>query len=310
MLSLDPLTIGNAGYPLLFQTGESYKGIPLVDRQHPHDLFSGLAINYTHSFTKDIDVNTYFGYPGEPALGPVVFMHRLSSVNNPNAPLSHHWQDATHITFGTGTIGLRYKMVKLEGSIFTGREPDEERYNFDQARFDSYSTRLSVNPNKNLALQFSTGIIKSPEALFPGENIARTTASVIYTRQTRKERFISATLAWGMNQASSGEATHSLLGEININLRFLSVYGRYEYVQKDAHELNLHQFGEYTVFNLQAYTLGVCKRLFSFYKTDLTAGLQGTSNVPDPLLRPTYGRHPLSAAVYIKISPTISHSSF
>lgn len=117
MFSFDPLTVGNAGYPLLFQTGESYKGIPLVDKQHPHDLFSELAVNYTHSYSKDADVNIYFGYPGEPALGPSVFMHRSSAINNPDAPLGHHWQDATHITFGVGTLGLRYKIFKAEGSI-------------------------------------------------------------------------------------------------------------------------------------------------------------------------------------------------
>ena len=119
MISFEPFTVGGAGYPLLFQTGESYEGVPLVDKQHPHDLFSGLAINYTHSFTRDIDINTYFGYPGEPALGPVVFMHRLSAMNNPDAPLGHHWQDATHISFGVGTLGFRYKNVKVEGSIIT-----------------------------------------------------------------------------------------------------------------------------------------------------------------------------------------------
>src|SRR5262249_54669180 len=116
MFSLDPLTVGEGGYPLLFQTGESYKGMPLVDKQHPHDLFAELAFNYTHSFTTDVDINLYLGYPGEPALGPVVFMHRLSAMNNPDSPLGHHWQDATHITFGTGTLGFRYKKLKLEGS--------------------------------------------------------------------------------------------------------------------------------------------------------------------------------------------------
>ncbi|HTK21804.1 MAG TPA: hypothetical protein VL442_19945, partial [Mucilaginibacter sp.] len=159
MFSFDPFLVGPGGYPLLFQTGESYKGKKLVDIQHPHDLFAELSVNYTQRIAKDADVSLSFGYPGEPALGPPVFMHRLSAMNDPDAPLSHHYSDATHITFGTSTLGFRYKDIKLEGSIFTGREPDEYRYNFDAMRFDSYSLRLSYNPSKEWALQVSNGWI-------------------------------------------------------------------------------------------------------------------------------------------------------
>ncbi|HKZ67546.1 MAG TPA: hypothetical protein VJ111_14370, partial [Chitinophagaceae bacterium] len=131
MLSADELVMGGNGYPLLFQSGETYKNKPLIDRQHPHDFISGLSVAYTHMFNKDIDLTAYFGYPGEPAIGPPAFMHRISSINNPDAPLGHHWQDATHITFGVATLGFRYKILKFELSNFTGREPDENRYNFD-----------------------------------------------------------------------------------------------------------------------------------------------------------------------------------
>src|SRR6187402_2201080 len=153
MFSLDPFLVGNAGYPLLYQTGESYQGKKLVDKQHPHDLFAELSLAYTQRVAKDADISLSAGYPGEPALGPPVFMHRLSAMNDPDAPLSHHYQDATHITFGVITTGFRYKDVKLEGSVFTGREPDEFRYNFDAMRFDSYSLRLSYNPSMEWALQ-------------------------------------------------------------------------------------------------------------------------------------------------------------
>ncbi|MBS1532240.1 MAG: hypothetical protein JSU01_18200, partial [Bacteroidetes bacterium] len=131
MFSFDPFLVGPGGYPLLFQTGESYRGKPLVDIQHPHDLFAEISPNYTQRISKNADVSASVGYPGEPALGPPVFMHRLSAMNDPDAPLTHHYADATHITFGVATLGFRYSDVKLEGSVFTGREPDEFRYNFD-----------------------------------------------------------------------------------------------------------------------------------------------------------------------------------
>jgi len=251
MFSFDPLTVGEGGYPLLFQTGESYKGVPLVDQQHPHDLIAELAFNYTHSFSEDVDINTYVGYPGEPALGPVVFMHRLSAINNPESPLGHHWQDATHITFGTGTLGFRYKIVKLEGSIFTGREPDENRYNFDKPKFDSYSYRINFNPNENFALQFSQGFINSPEELFPDEDIVRTTASVLHTKTLSDNTFISSSFIWGANRIDE-DNLHSVLFETNVTLKPVSVYARYEFVQKDARELQLLQFGDNAVFSINA----------------------------------------------------------
>ena len=156
MLSLDPITVGESGYPLLFQTGETYNGQPLIDRQHPHDLFSELSVSYSHALSSKSDLFLYLGYPGEPALGPVAFVHRPSGFFNPDAPLTHHWVDATHITFGVATLGYRYGNWKIEGSSFTGREPDENRYNFDKPRFDSWSGRLSYNPTTNWAFNFLT----------------------------------------------------------------------------------------------------------------------------------------------------------
>jgi hypothetical protein len=182
MMSLDLLTEGGRGYPLLFQTGESWNGQSLHDRQHPHDLFSELSLSYSQKFDVDLSAFLYFGYPGEPALGPPTFMHRLSAMDNPDAPIGHHWQDSTHITFGVATAGLQWRNVKVESSVFTGREPDETRYDFDRPRFDSFSGRVSWNPIANLALQISHGYIKSPEALDPDTKVHRTTASAIYNQ--------------------------------------------------------------------------------------------------------------------------------
>src|SRR5262245_44257651 len=131
MMSLDPLTEQGRGYPLLFQTGESWNGQPLHDRQHPHDLFDELSFSVSQKFEHDLSAYVYFGYPGEPALGPPAFMHRPSAMDDPDAPIGHHWQDSTHITFGVATGGLQWRDLKIEGSIFTGREPDEDRYDFD-----------------------------------------------------------------------------------------------------------------------------------------------------------------------------------
>src|SRR2546430_733865 len=132
MMSLDPLTEGGRGYPLLFQSGESWHDQPLHDRQHPHDLFDELSVSLSQKFDYDLSAYVYFGYPGEPALGPPTFMHRPSAIDDPDAPLGHHWQDSTHVTFGVATAGLVWRNLKIEGSIFTGPEPDEDRYKLDE----------------------------------------------------------------------------------------------------------------------------------------------------------------------------------
>ncbi|MEA2679966.1 MAG: hypothetical protein QOK03_1688, partial [Candidatus Binataceae bacterium] len=176
MMSLDLLTEGGRGYPLLFQTGETWNGNPLHDRQHPHDLFDEISVSYSQKFANDLSAYLYAGYPGEPALGPPAFMHRLSAMDDPDAPLSHHWQDSTHVTFGVVTAGLVWRDLKIEGSTFKGREPDERRYDFDAPKLDSFSGRISWNPTKNLALQVSHGYIHSPEELEPESNRHRTTA--------------------------------------------------------------------------------------------------------------------------------------
>src|SRR5437764_2570320 len=153
MFSAEPFTFPPGGSPLLFQTGETYKGQPLIDRQHPHDLFMELSAQYTLPLGERGTWFTYFGYPEEPALGPVAFMHRASASENPSATLSHHLQDSTHISFGVLTTGFTYRWFKLEGSIFNGREPDENRYYFDSHKWNSRYARLWLMPNRNLPAQ-------------------------------------------------------------------------------------------------------------------------------------------------------------
>jgi hypothetical protein len=305
MFSLDPL-FGGSGYPLLFQTGESYKGKPLVDRQHPHDLFSELSVAYTQSFTKDIDAFVYLGYPGEPALGPVAFMHRPSTLNNPDATFGHHWQDATHITFGVATAGVRYKILKVDGSVFRGREPDEKRYGFDKPRFDSYSYRLTLNPFRTVSAQFSKAFIKSPEEQNPEENIDRMTASVTHTLPLRgNNRFLTSTFVWGENNGGDDHKEHSFTLESNLQLDRLAIYGRFENIQKSAFELQLDQFPEHEAFRINGLTVGLNYTVIRQLSTNLAIGAQGTFYSSDQRLDPIYGRNPKALEVYMRISPAL-----
>jgi hypothetical protein len=286
MMSLDPLTEGGRGYPLLFQTGEVWNGEPLHDRQHPHDLFDELSFSLSQKFEHDLSGYIYFGYPGEPALGPPAFMHRPSAMDDPDAPIGHHWQDSTHITFGVATLGAQWRNVKLEGSIFTGREPDEDRYDFDRPRFDSYSGRLSWNPTRNLALQVSYGYIKSPEELHPETKIHRTTASAIYNLPLGRDTNWSNTFVWGQNNATEEGKTQSFLIESNYQSGRNTVYFRWERVQKSGHELVLDESDESEIFPVSGYTLGYVRDLSHGKGIDIGLGTQFTINDrPDSLDR-------------------------
>ena len=213
MLSLDPL-MGRKGYPLLFATGETADGITgLVDRQHPHDLFMELAASYSRDLGRGRAVFLYAGLPGEPALGPPTFMHRVSGMDNPEAPIGHHWFDSTHITWGVVTVGYSTRRWKLEASAFKGREPDQRRWDIETPKLDSWSVRGFWNPTANLSLQASTGRLHSPEQLHPDEDEQRTTTSATYNRPLGPGANWASTIAWSLKDIRPGPALHGVLAE-------------------------------------------------------------------------------------------------
>lgn len=305
MFSLDPL-FGGDGYPLLFQTGETFQGEPLVDRQHPHNLFSELSVAYTQSFNDEMDAFVYLAYPGEPALGPVAFMHRPSSLNNLDSPLGHHWQDATHIAFGVATIGFRYNIFKIDASLFTGREPGEARYGFDEPKFDSYSYRLTVNPVNTLSMQVSKAFLKSPEITDPDEDVHRTTASVLHSLPLAGENhFLTSAFVWGYNDSGEDHQENSFTVESNLQLDRFAVYGRFENIEKSAGELLIDQFEEHELFTINALTIGFNYTILRQWNTNLAAGMQGTFYAAEKRLDPIYGNNPKSLEIFLRISPML-----
>jgi hypothetical protein len=232
MLSPEPF-MGPSGYPVLLATGETADGRShLVDRQHPHDLFMELATTYSRQLSANTSVFLYAGLPGEPALGPAAFMHRTSGADNPEAPITHHWLDSTHITFGVVTAGLVMDKWKLEASTFRGREPDQYRYDIEAPKLDSVATRLSWNPVKELSMQVSWGRLHSPEALDPLVNEDRLTASAIYTKNFDGNLW-STTLAWGRKIVGNHEPTNGYLLESALLLKNnVTLFGRAEWVRE------------------------------------------------------------------------------
>jgi hypothetical protein len=309
MLSLDPATVGDRGYPLLLQTGESHHGGPIHDRQHPHDFWMELGVLYEREITPALGVSIYAAPSGEPALGPVAFMHRPSALDLPFAPLSHHWQDATHISFGVVTAGLFGRRWKLEGSAFNGQEPDEHRWGFDAVGLNSWSGRLTVNPTPSLSLTAGFGRLDTPEALHPDESMHRVTASILYGRAGEGYRWSSAAV-WGLNRPIGGEgqATSAVLLETTLTEGRSTLLARAEYVEKSAEELVVPPSAGILperVFGVGSFSVGYLRDLGSLGGLTAGIGAVGTMSLIDEVLEGFYGsRNPRGGMVFLRVRPT------
>lgn len=291
MASLDPAIERGWGYPLLYQSGELYQGQPIHDRQHPHDLFTELSASYSMKTFNNQSFFVYGGIVGEPALGPPMFWHRPSGMNNPDAPIGHHWQDASHITWGVLTAGYNFGKFKIEGSAFNGTEPDENRWAFDTIRLNSFSGRFSVNPTKDLSFQISHAFLKKPERAEPDlDHMHRTTASAMYNKAFSDDRNWATTFVWGQNY-KEGHATNSFLFESDYTFGKNAFFGRVERVKKDGHELviphedPLHEED----FWLGAYSIGYVRDLVKNKGIDVGLGGMATFNSNPATLVPYYG---------------------
>ena len=304
MFSLDPATVGKAGYRELFQAGEALNGRPLIDRQHPHDLFMQLAAVWRVPVTAATGFTIAGGPAGEPALGPVAFMHRASAAENPTAPLSHHTFDSTHIAYGVVTAAVDHGPWVLEGSVFNGREPDENRWDFDFGRLDSVSGRLWYRPTAEWEFQVSTGHLIAPESLEPG-NIERTTASVSWTQRNGSD-FSAVSAGYGRNDTDHG-ARHAMFLEGTRHVGLNSLYGRFEAVQAETALLQTDLVPEGAPASatdpVVAFTVGGVRDFVRVAGWEGGLGADVTVYGAPASLTPSYGNHPVGFRVFFRLRP-------
>jgi hypothetical protein len=304
MFSLEPWTIRGCGYPVLLATGESCNGDTIHDRQHPHDLFMELALEYERPVGDGLRWFAYGGPAGEPALGPVAFPHRVSALSNPIAPIGHHWLDATHITYGVVTTGIRTPRWSAEASVFNGREPDENRTDVDFGTLDSYSARLSVAPTTSTVVQVSAGRLTDAEheAGFPPNDVTRVTASASYNRMLNGSTLWASTIGWGMNDEPLN-TTHALLVESSLSLRDRRAgFMRVEVVGKPAHDLHVHESTD--VFTVGKIQLGYAHYLPPRRGLQFGAGGSFSASLVPEALAPRYsGRVAPGIAVFLTLRP-------
>jgi hypothetical protein len=307
MLSLDPATATPRGYGELFQAGEVYKGQPIVDRQHPHDLLMQAAVVWRVPIDYRTGLTLAAAPVGEPALGPIAFMHRPSAAENPAAPLGHHTLDSTHIAMGVVTAALDHGPFTIEASIFNGREPDDNRWDLmDPGALDSWSTRLWYEPSAEWQFQISTGLLKQPEAAEPGD-IRRTTGSASWFTR-RPDGFTAVTIAVGRNDKADG-AFHALLVEATERRGAMSFYGRFEWVQTEtALETGIPlAAGADTASPVTALTLGTVRELTQWRGFEIGAGGDVTGYVVPDALRASHGSGPVSFHLFLRVRPPAGH---
>jgi mono/diheme cytochrome c family protein len=319
MFSAEPWTTPRRGFPELFQTGETFEGRPIIDAQHPHDLFMELAAAYNIRLSENVALNFYGGPVAEPALGPVAFMHRMSAAENPAAPLGHHWQDSTHISHGVISAGVTAWRVRVESSLFRGAEPDENRKDIEMGKLDSWSGRIWFTPTPNWAMQFSYGHLVNPEALEPGD-LKRVTASVSHNRSWEDGNWASS-LIWGRNHERHGNSNAYLLESTANFLDKNYLYTRMELVDKlGLLEENIfgrpgldesHPVGSGIgagdhfdqSFRVAAFTFGGVRDIVADSKLRVGIGADVTFYHVPTGLKPIYGSSPASFHVFLRIRP-------
>ena len=303
MFSAESLTSPHPGFPELFQTGETYHGEPLVDHQHPHNVFAELSVLYTLPLGEKFSWELYGGPSAEPALGPVTYIHRSSAAELPMAPLGHHLQDSTHTSFGVVTTGFRIERVKLEGSAFNGHEPNEERWSIQPAALDSWSGRVSVAPTRDWTAQYSIGHLDHPEAL-ESWNQWRQTASVEYNHPLVVGNWATS-LVWGrVHEIATTARLNSYLLESTLNfLRRDYVFTRMELVDKN--EL-FPEAATHPVYRIGAYTFGGVRDLVQKRAWQLGLGGDVTFYSKPAVLDAAYGVHPVSFQIFVRVRPGLA----
>ncbi len=303
MLSLEPATISGRYYPELFQQGETAFGKPIVDGQHPHNLFMEIAALYDQKVGDHALLSLYVAPVGDPALGPVAFPHRASAAEDPLAPLGHHLEDSTHIADEVLTAGFTLRKIHVEASGFHGREPDENRWHIEVGGLDSWSTRLTIAPVKNWVGQYSIGHLHSPEALHSTEDVLRQTASITY-HHAWQAGTLDALALWGRNHTiASAENANGYLFEATAHLHDRhAVWTRIENVDRTTDLLGSSAPPEESVIGrVQAYTGGYTHRLYTNQWMTSELGAQSTFYTTPASLRTLYGDHPAGVAVVLNL---------
>ena len=312
MFSLEPATVTDRQYPLLFQQGETAYGRPIADGQHPHNFVMELAALYDWQLGRQTLLSFYAAPLGDPAIGPIAYPHRASAMEDPVGALGHHQEDSTHISDDVVTVGLTHGIARIEATGFHGREPNEHRWQAQQGAIDSWSTRLTLQPGQNWSGQYSYAFLHSPEQLFPQENQRRMTASIMYNRpfsDSKKGNWVSSAV-WGRTDSGADHVIqNSYLFESLVRFATRNyAYTRIENVDRTTELLLDEQllppgFEEEPAGRVQAYTFGYDHDIDLVPHLASAIGAQVTAYTVGSRLEPVYGSDPVGVSVFVRLRP-------
>ena len=90
--------------------------------------------------------------------------HRPSAADDPFPPLGHHSQDALHGSHGVVTLGAYGRRLKVEGSAFNAREPDERVRGIDGSTRRGLCGEIRANAKPRPQSPFSEGKSRKRQA--------------------------------------------------------------------------------------------------------------------------------------------------
>ena len=303
MLSLEPFTMQKLGSPQVFQGGETYRGAPLIDYQHPHDLLMEFSGDYRQPVgPASLHFSAALVVPA--AYGPPVFMHRPSAVDNPQVPLSHHYMDSTHMSDGVLRTGVDVGQLSVDASWFRGREPDDNHTDIDVGALDSWSVR-GMWTRGSWSVQLSGAHLRKPEVLEPFDH-TKLSASISHAWSGAGPS-VDTMIAWGENREIHGNLD-AYLAETHAQLTMRdAIYGRAELAAKDQLDKGgFHPIGflhPHRISRVAAFTAGYVRDVAATPHGRVGIGGDVASYWIAPNLRDSYGR-PFSYHVFVRLRST------
>ncbi|HVK61884.1 MAG TPA: hypothetical protein VM432_10055 [Bdellovibrionales bacterium] len=298
-------TFPEDGYPELLQIGEeNARHKPYVDAQHPHSSpIMGLTLSDTITLGNRPDhAKLWFAPRGQSTDGPIPFMHRPTSMVNPDAPLGHHiGQDLGHIASTVLGSSIRFGETTIEASIFNGTEPEPTKVDLPVGNPNSSSARLTQEFSKHLYAMSSAAYVKSPEPHEPElDHIWRYSASVYYDRTLDSGWALHNAFIWGLvNFYDDISALNSFNEEISIVRKNQNIWSRIEYLQRTPGELQIPARNSEPRW-VTAATFGYTHRTTSWDFGYLGVGASVTKNILPSEFHSTYSGDPLTVKIFLQ----------
>ena len=313
MMSLEPLTVGECGYPRLITPTFLCFSRVLEDRAPAHPLIMDASVQLTQKLSNARAI-IRLGIAGEPAFGPVAYFHRSSAQYDPVAPLAHDRFNPQHTAYGLFTVGVGTDRTLWEVSAFNGTGLDDNPYDLDFGRIRSIAGRGSVTLGQATRMQASFASFQpSPGGTsHHGQSSAgRMTAYSATIARAPTAPGLAYTAGWAAHRVS-GETQNAGLLEAQYSRRRHAVFGRVEVVRRVENEILIDSLHNHTTlvrrFNVGELSGGYALRLAQWRGLETSLGARASLNTIPEYIRPRYfAKTGTAFAVFGSVQRTQAH---